>query len=67
MKYVNSIIIIMLTGTLCAAILGTLWYFSYGKIGSVPDDSRKMIYDLLIYIIGVISGYVSRGKSEEEK
>jgi len=67
MKYVNGIIIIMLTGTFCAAILGTLWYFSYGKIGSTPDESRKMIYDLLIYIIGVISGYVSRGKSEEEK
>ena len=67
MKYVNGIIIIMLTGTFCAAVLGTLWYLSYGKIGSTPDDSKKMIYDLLIYIIGVISGYVSRGKSEEEK
>ena len=64
---VNGIIIIMLTGTFCAALLGTLWYLSYGKIGSTPDESRKMIYDLLIYIIGVISGYVSRGKSEEEK
>jgi hypothetical protein len=67
MKYVNGIIIIMLTGTFCAAVLGTLWYLSYGKTGSTPDDSKKMIYDLLIYIIGVISGYISRSKSEEEK
>ena len=67
MKYVNGIIIIMLTGTFCAAILGTLWYLSYGKIGSTPDDSKKMIFDLMIYVIGVISGYVSHGKNGEER
>ena len=59
MKYVNAIIIIMLTGTVCAAILGTMWYWSYGKNGVIPDDSKKMVYDILIYIVGVISGYVS--------
>ena len=64
MKYVTAIVIIMLTGTLCAAILGTLWYLSYGQIGTAPDDSKKMIYDILIYIVGVISGYISRGNED---
>ena len=59
----KGVIVLLLTLIVCASIADALFYWRNAPIGAVPAESRKMVYDLLIFITGVISGYV--GKSDK--
>ena len=56
----------MLTATVCTVILAATYKWELAPIGAVPDESRKMLYDILIFLVGVISGYVSHGEGGEK-
>ena len=51
-------IVFLLAFTVCAAIVDTLFYWRNVPLGEVPTESRKMIYDLMVFMVGVVSGYV---------
>jgi len=55
---VKGVIVLLLSITLCAVILGAEYKFYFLPVSTMPDESRKMLYDLLIFIAGVISGYI---------
>jgi hypothetical protein len=52
----------MLTITVCLTILGFDYKWISEPVGSVPDESRKMFYDILVFIVGLIGGYISHGE-----
>ena len=59
---IRGAIVFLLALTVCGAIADTFFYWRNTPVGGVPQESRKMVYDLLIFMTGVISGYI--GKSD---
>jgi hypothetical protein len=58
---IKSIIVAMIAATVCAFILMSAVHWMGAPVGSVPSDSAKMAGDLLLVLMGIISGYVGRG------
>ena len=55
---------LLLTVTVCTVILATIYKFEFLPAGAMPDDGRKMFYDIIVFIVGLIGGYISHGDGD---
>lgn len=60
----KTLIAVMLTGTVCAVILTFIIATALQPPNTLSETSRVKTFELLIYILGIVSGYLL-GKTDE--
>ena len=62
----KPLIAVMLCGTVCLVILSFVAASIFYPPNTINEVSRVKLFELLIYILGIVSGYLI-GKSDETK
>jgi hypothetical protein len=57
-------IVLLLTLTVCFGISSVFWKFSHAEAGQMSEIAVTKVAELLIYILGIISGYILADKRE---
>ena len=55
---IRGILVLMLTGTICSVVLMTMVTWTIVGPERVPDIAREHLYDLILLLMGIISGYM---------
>jgi hypothetical protein len=55
---IKQLIMLIIVGTVAAAILMTLVSWMIRGPGSVPPESRERMYALIALLVGILSGYL---------
>ncbi len=64
MKDPRNIVAVILASTICAVVLATVIAALFRPPESITETFRVKIFELLVYIIGIVSGWLLRGDKE---
>jgi hypothetical protein len=60
---VRGLIMVMLTGTICLTLLLVIGVWVFVGPEHVPQAARDRMHELMILLIGIVSGYLAGNKA----
>lgn len=61
----RNLVAVIIAATVCTVILASVIGALFHPPGSVSETFRLKIFELLIYLMGIVSGWLLRGTDKE--